>query len=157
MLRADCIDQQYEIIVEIFTKFSEKTRIKFYINCIFIMWEGSLENLYQQIGSYELFPRRSVQEHSSAGQLLRPFTDFYRAVFQGRIDFFKNLFTKLSFSVRVPNRPLFQRTVLYFNQMSFIFIEPIKDAKCPLFLKLWWNPLNFSIITKNFKLIHMGI
>jgi hypothetical protein len=36
---------------------------------------------------------------------------------------------------RVPNRPLFQRTVFYFNQLSFIFIEPIKDEKCPLFLR----------------------
>ncbi len=27
------------------------------------MWEGSLENLYQQIGSYQLFGKRSVQEH----------------------------------------------------------------------------------------------
>ncbi len=39
------------------------------------------------------------------------------------------------FKARVPNRPLFQRTVLYFNQLYFIFIEPIKDAKCPLFLR----------------------
>jgi hypothetical protein len=32
-------------------------------NCIFTMWEGSLENFYQQIGSYQLFRKRSVQEH----------------------------------------------------------------------------------------------
>jgi hypothetical protein len=38
---------------------------------------------------------------------------------------------------RVPNRPLFQKTVLYFNRPFFIFIEPIKDAKCPLFSRFW--------------------
>ncbi len=34
-------------------QFSENYRIKYYINCIFIIWEGSLEDLYQQIGSYQ--------------------------------------------------------------------------------------------------------
>jgi hypothetical protein len=66
--QADCIDQKYEIIVGILTKltekhqnihtmgrFSEKTRMKYFENHIFSMWEGSLENLYQQIESYQLF------------------------------------------------------------------------------------------------------
>ncbi len=59
----------FDKIYKIAPKYSrfEKTSIKFYINCIFTMWEGSVENLYQQIGSYQLFTKRSVQEHSCAG------------------------------------------------------------------------------------------
>jgi hypothetical protein len=70
------MDLQYEIIVKILTKltekrqnihtmgrFFEKTRMKYFENQLFTMWEGSLENLYQQIGSYRLFGKRSVQEH----------------------------------------------------------------------------------------------
>jgi hypothetical protein len=76
MLPADSVDQKYEIIVKILTKltkkrqhihtmgrFFEKTRRKYFENNIFTMWEGTLENLYQQIGSYQLFGKRSVQEH----------------------------------------------------------------------------------------------
>jgi hypothetical protein len=76
MLPADSVDEKYEIIVKILTKltekrqnihtmdrFSEKTRMKYFENHVFTMWEGSLENLYQQIGSYQLFGKRSVQEH----------------------------------------------------------------------------------------------
>jgi hypothetical protein len=76
MLPADSVDQKYEIIVKILTKlteklqnihtmgrFSEKTRMKYFENHIFTMWEGSLENLYQQIGSYQWFGKGSVQEH----------------------------------------------------------------------------------------------
>jgi hypothetical protein len=37
--------------------------MKYFENHIFFMWEGSLENLYQQIGSYQLFGKISVQEH----------------------------------------------------------------------------------------------
>ncbi len=40
-----------------------KTRMKYFKNYIFTMWEGSLKNLYQQIGSYQLFRKRSIQEH----------------------------------------------------------------------------------------------
>jgi hypothetical protein len=76
MLLADSVDQKYEIIVKILTKltethqnihtmgqFSENARMKYFENHIFTMWEGSLENLYQQIGSNKLFGKRSVQEH----------------------------------------------------------------------------------------------
>jgi hypothetical protein len=41
----------------------EKTRMKYFENHMFTMCEGSLENLYQQIGSYQLFGKISVQEH----------------------------------------------------------------------------------------------
>ncbi len=78
MLLADSVDQKYEIIVKILTKltkthqnihtmgrFSENARMKYFENYlnIFIMWEGSLENLCQQIGLYILFGKRFVQEH----------------------------------------------------------------------------------------------
>jgi hypothetical protein len=67
---------QHEIIVKILTKlteknqniytmgrFFEKTWMKYHENYIFTMWEGSFKNLYQQIGSHQLFRKRSVQEH----------------------------------------------------------------------------------------------
>jgi hypothetical protein len=71
------MDQKFEIIVKILTKLiekhqnirtmgrvSEKTRMKYFENHIFTMWDGSHKNLYHQIGSYRVFGKRSVQEHS---------------------------------------------------------------------------------------------
>jgi hypothetical protein len=71
------MDQKFEIIVKIVTKlikkhqkiramgqFSEKTRMKYFENHILTMWGWSYKNLYHQIGSYQLFRKRSVQEHS---------------------------------------------------------------------------------------------
>jgi hypothetical protein len=44
-------------------RFSEKTMMNYFENHIFIMWEESIESLYQQIESYQLFGKRSAQEH----------------------------------------------------------------------------------------------
>jgi hypothetical protein len=44
-------------------RFSDKTRIKYFENNTFTMWKGSFENFHQQIESYQLFRKRSVEEH----------------------------------------------------------------------------------------------
>jgi hypothetical protein len=70
---------------------------------------------------FEGMPARPVQRNSEGTRIRRYASD-----------------PELNIETRVPNRPLFQRTVLYYNRLSFIFIEPIKDAKCPLFSRFWF-------------------